>query len=91
MLESKVVVASKVGLHARPAAAFVQAALKCRCSVTLECDGKKADGKSILQVLAMGVKCGQELVVRVQGEGEAEAINDLVRLLSLSSGEEGSR
>ena len=82
MVEVKVVVVSKVGLHARPAAAFVQEALKHRCSVTLEAGGRKANGKSILEVLALGVKHGQEVTVRTDGEGEKEASKSLCRLLS---------
>ena len=82
MVEAKVVVASKVGLHARPAAAFVQEALKHKCSVVLEAGGRKANGKSILEVLALGVKHGQEVILRTDGEGEKEASHNLCRLLT---------
>ena len=87
VIESKVVVKSRVGLHARPAAAFVQEALKHKCGITLEVDGKRANGKSVLEVLALGVKLGQALLVRADGEGEAEAMKNLVSLFSNHVGE----
>lgn len=81
MKEARVTVRSKVGLHARPAAMFVQEALKFKCKVTIESGDKTADGKSILRVLALGVKCGQEIVIRTDGEGEDEALASLVSLI----------
>ncbi|HHW26407.1 MAG TPA: HPr family phosphocarrier protein [Firmicutes bacterium] len=82
MTEAKVVVKSQVGLHARPAAMFVQEAIKHKCSIKVESAGKKADGKSILQVLSLGVKCGQEITLYADGPGEEEAIASLVKLVS---------
>ncbi len=87
MIEVKTVVENRVGLHARPAAAFVQEAMKYECSITLESGGKKADGKSIFQVLALGVKQGQEVLIRADGENEEAAIENLVQLLSSPDGQ----
>jgi len=80
MVEARVVVRTGVGLHARPAALLVQEAVKHPCRVTIEYGGKKADAKSILQVLAMGVRDSEELVIRAEGEGESEALAALVNL-----------
>lgn len=80
MVEAKVVVRNKVGLHARPAAMFVQEAMRYKSKITVEAAGKKADGKSILQVLALGVKAGQEIIVRADGQDEEEAVQSLVCL-----------
>ncbi|MEW6545881.1 MAG: HPr family phosphocarrier protein [Bacillota bacterium] len=80
MVEARVVVRTGVGLHARPAALLVQEAVKHPCRVTIEYGGKKADAKSILQVLAMGVRDSEELVIRAEGEGESEALASLVSL-----------
>lgn len=82
MMEGKVTVKAAVGLHARPAAAFVQEAMKHKCRIQVESLGKKTDGKSILQVLALGVKCGQEIIVRAEGDGEAQAVDALVSLVN---------
>ena len=82
MTEEKVVVKSPVGLHARPAASFVQEAMKHKCGIQIESAGKKADGKSILQVLALGVKFGQKITVSADGPGEEEAVASLVKLIN---------
>ncbi len=82
MTESKTVVGSLVGLHARPAAVFVQEACKYRCRISVRLGEKKADGKSILQVLSLGARQGQEIFVCADGEGETDAVKNLVRLVS---------
>lgn len=81
MVEETVVVQSKVGLHARPAALFVQTASKSESQVTLEANGKKANGKSILQVLSLGAKKGDSLLIRAEGDDEAEILKSLVELI----------
>lgn len=85
MTEERVVVKASVGLHARPAASFVQEALKHKCKVQVESMGRKADGKSILQVLGLGVKCNQEIIIRADGAGEAEAVAALVNLVKTTA------
>lgn len=80
MKQATVTVKNKVGLHARPAAMFVQAALKHKCKISVEMEGKKADAKSILQILSLGVKCGQTITIIADGEGEDLAVEALVSL-----------
>jgi len=74
-------VRQKVGLHARPAAMFVQQAMKHKCRITIESSGRKADAKSILQVLALGVKCGQDVTIIAEGPEEDVALERLVTLM----------
>ena len=86
MVEFEAVVAAEVGLHARPAALFVQAVPAAGCSVKLTkiaVDGsiKTADGTSILQVMSLGVACGESVKVEVLGENEAEVASQLKALL----------
>jgi len=83
-----VTVKNKVGLHARPAAMFVQEAMKFKSNINVEFGDRKADAKSILQVLALGVKCGSLIVIRADGEDENEAVEKLVRLIDEALGEE---
>ena len=82
LTEGRAIVASSVGLHARPAAMFVQEASKYRSSVTVELLGKTADAKSIIQVLKLGAKGGQEVLIRADGEDETEAVASLMSLLA---------
>jgi phosphotransferase system HPr (HPr) family protein len=75
-----------VALHARPAANLVRAAAQHPASITLRANGKKADAKSILQVLGLGAKGGTEVEVEVSGEG-AEATADAIAVLLASLSE----
>jgi phosphocarrier protein len=77
MKEFKVKVLSPVGLHARPAAAFAAQAKSSGCTVKLSkiVDGTATpavDGASVLRVMTLGVKCGDEIYVQVEGEGEEQ-------------------
>jgi len=86
MVEFEAVVAAEVGLHARPAALFVQAVAASGCQVSLTKiakDGsvKQADGASILQVMSLGVACGESVRVQVSGENESSVAEQLKALL----------
>jgi phosphocarrier protein HPr len=83
MPERRVVVGSKVGLHARPAALFVQAAAKQPVKVTIAKDGKApVDAHSILAVLALDARGGDEVVLHAaDATDEAEAALDALATL----------
>ncbi|MCU1505161.1 MAG: HPr family phosphocarrier protein [Microbacteriaceae bacterium] len=82
MPERKVVVASSVGLHARPAALFSQAAAQLGHPVTLEkSDGKRVNAASILGVLSLGIAHGEEVILRADGDGADAALDSLAALL----------
>jgi phosphocarrier protein len=77
------VVTSVVGLHARPAALFVTAVTKIGLPVTLtRHDGRTADARSILAVVTLDVKCGDEVLLRAHGDGAESALDRLAELLS---------
>jgi phosphocarrier protein HPr len=81
--EQRVTIASAVGLHARPAAAFVQTASQHACDVRIgRPDGELADAKSILAVLSLALAHGEEAVVRTDGEGAQDALAQLTATLS---------
>jgi phosphotransferase system HPr (HPr) family protein len=66
-----------VALHARPAGLLVKEVTRLGCAVEVVANGKRADAKSILQVLALGASGGTELVIEVSGDGAAEAAEHL--------------
>ena len=69
MAERTVVVASKVGLHARPAMMFTQAVARTDTAVTISRVGEVAvDASSILSVMGLGVKNGEEVVLASDDE-----------------------
>lgn len=78
-----VTVASPVGLHARPAALFVQAVQQTGLAVRLSRgDGRSADARSILAVVTLDVRHGEQVRIHAEGEGADQALDRLVELLS---------
>lgn len=79
MPETKVVIGSKVGLHARPASLFVQAATAAGGTVTIAKDGgEPVNAKSILSVLALDARGGDEVLLTADTD---EALAALVTVL----------
>jgi len=82
-LERTVTIASSVGLHARPAALFVQAVNATGLAIKISCrDQEAVDARSILGVMALGAKCGEEVLLSADGDGADGALDGLVALLS---------
>ena len=82
MPERTVTIASSVGLHARPASLFSQAAAKTGVAVTLtSAAGKSVNAASILGVLSLGIGHGEEVVLSSEAEGADAALDELAALL----------
>jgi phosphocarrier protein len=89
MAERRVRVVSPVGLHARPAALFVQAAARVPVAVGIaRPDGDPVNAKSILEVLGLDVRKGEEIMISVaEGDDAVDAdvvLNELEDLVSES-------
>lgn len=69
------------GIHARPAGLFVKEAAKFDCNITIAKDGKEVDAKRILGVMGLGVKIGQEIVLKTEGKDEDAAMDALCSFL----------
>ncbi|HRC12923.1 MAG: HPr family phosphocarrier protein [Actinomycetales bacterium] len=83
MATRTVTIASSVGLHARPASLFVQAANATGLDIEIGRAGEDfVDATSILGVMALGAKHGEEITLTAEGEGAEEALDSLVALLS---------
>jgi phosphotransferase system HPr (HPr) family protein len=80
--ESTVALPPGVALHARPAATFVKTALRFRSRLTVGLDGKIADAKSILAVLALGAQGGTVLRLVAEGEDAPDALAALTSCVS---------
>jgi phosphotransferase system HPr (HPr) family protein len=75
--ESTALVPEGVGLHARPAALFVQKAAGFTSAIRLTCGDRTADGKSILGVLQLGASAGSHVTIRAEGDDAEEAAEQL--------------
>lgn len=75
---------ASAGLHARPAALFTQAAAACGQRVTIGRDDQAAvDAASILMVMSLGLKHGEEVVLTVDADGAEDADSALDELAAL--------
>ena len=81
MKEFTYTIKDQEGIHARPAGAFVKEAMAFPCSVKIVKGGKEADAKRIFGLMGLGVKCGEEIILRVDGEQEDEALAALSAFL----------
>jgi len=87
MIEKQLVIKNKVGLHARPAALFVQTANKFKCTLKLALGGQEINAKSILSLLKLGANQGAVVTLRAEGEDEAQAVVTLEALVESNFGE----
>lgn len=82
MLEKKIEIKNKLGLHARAAAKFVNLANRFSSSVKIVKDGNEIDGKSILGILTLAATQGTQIILKVSGGDEAVALKALVELIN---------
>ncbi len=78
----KITVRNKQGLHARPAALFVQIASRFDARITVAKDGEVVNGKSIMGILMLGATKGSDVVVEAAGDDAEEALLELEKLLT---------
>lgn len=81
MRTEKIIVNSESGLHARPAALFVQLSSRFKSDLTIQKDDKQVNAKSILGVLSLGIAKGSEIALMAEGPDEDQAISELVDLI----------
>jgi len=82
LVKKKLVVKNKQGLHARPAALFVQVANKFDSRITVKYDKEAVNGKSIMGILMLGAEKGSEIIIEAEGQDAQEAILELEKILS---------
>lgn len=80
MIEKKLTVTNKLGLHARPSAKVVQTASQFKSEVFLIKGDMTINAKSMLGVMALAAEYGSTLLLRVEGEDEKEAVRTIVSL-----------
>ncbi len=62
------------GIHARPAGLLVKEMQKFASTITFLKGEKKADGKKLFNVMGLGAKKGDEIIVNIEGDDEAQAL-----------------
>ena len=80
-IEEEVTVLNSHGLHARPAAIFVQIANKFDSRIMLEKEAELVDGKSIIAILSLGINTGMKIKLIAEGDDAQEAFGELKKFL----------
>ncbi len=88
MIESKIEIVNRLGLHARAAAKLVHTAASFDSQVTLVKDDEEVDAKSILGILQLGAPQGSHVSIRCEGDDEKAALAAVTELISDRFGEE---
>ena len=81
IVEKVVIIKNKQGLHARPAALFVQIANKFTSEITIVKGRQKINGKSIMGIMMLAAGAGSKITVIVDGDDADKAIAELEKLL----------
>jgi len=82
LVKKRLVVKNKQGLHARPAALFVQMANKFYSRITVRHDKEEVNGKSIMGILMLGIESGSPVLIEIEGEDAHLAMAELEKILS---------
>jgi phosphotransferase system HPr (HPr) family protein len=82
VVKKSVIVRNKQGLHARPAALFVQIANKFDARVTVTYNEEKVNGKSIMGILMLGAEQGTEINIEADGKDAEAALAELEKIVS---------
>lgn len=82
IVEKTIVIKNKQGLHARPAALFVQIANKFDSDISVSKGKTKVNGKSIMGIMMLEAGKGARIVITASGDDAEQAVADLEKLLS---------
>ena len=86
-LEKKFVINSKLGLHARPAALFVQTANRFKSDIEVRKGRENVNGKSIMGIMTLAIGYKTPITVRATGEDAALALDEIAKLIDSNFGE----
>ncbi|MBI4430545.1 MAG: HPr family phosphocarrier protein [Candidatus Omnitrophica bacterium] len=86
-MEKEITIKNKLGLHARPAALFVQLANKFKCDISVIKDREEVNGKSIMGIMMLAAGQGTILTLRAMGIDAEAAIQAMCELVESNFGE----
>ncbi len=81
MITKDITVQNQVGLHARPATFFIQKANEFKSSIWVEKEERRANAKSLLGVLSLGITGGTAIKIIADGNDENAAVEALEKLV----------
>lgn len=88
MIEKEFTVNGKHGFHLRPAQVLMQVATAFTSDITLErANGTRANAKSLLNLMSLGLEQGQKVLVKVDGSDEQQAMQAIEEQFNSNFGE----
>ena len=81
-ISKEFIIKNAQGLHARPAALFVQISSKYNSNVTVQKGEERVNGKSIMGILTLGANKGSKLSIEIDGEDAEQVLKELEDLLN---------
>ena len=87
MVSQKVTIINAQGMHMRPAMEFAQAMSLFESDVYLKYNGADFNGKSVINIMAGGMKCGSEIEVVCSGLDEKAALEKAIEMIQSGFGE----
>jgi phosphocarrier protein HPr len=88
MIQKKLVIKNKLGLHIRAASKLVQHASCFASDIIITVNNKTASAKSIMEVMLLAASKGTKIILTISGDDEVEAMTDLESLINDEFGEE---
>lgn len=81
MIRKKYIIIDPMGLHARPASILTKELNKHKAEARIIYKEKRANLKSIMSIMALGVPSGEEISLEIEGDSENEIIGNLEKIL----------
>lgn len=81
MVKKETIITSSTGLHARPATLLVKKASSFKSDIYLEYGDKKANVKSLIGVLSLGVTKDSTITISASGDDETLAVEEMIKLI----------
>jgi phosphocarrier protein len=85
--EKTLIIQNRLGLHARPAALFVQTANRFKSEIEARKGRTKVNGKSIMGIMMLAAGRGSQITIRATGPDALKAITSLTQLIQSNFGE----
>lgn len=87
MIENKVTIVNKAGMHTRPASVLVKMASKYKSEFYMVKDGFEINAKSIIGVMSLAAEYGSSVILKFEGEDEEKAAKEITKFFNDGFGE----
>ncbi|MDO4438419.1 MAG: HPr family phosphocarrier protein [Eubacteriales bacterium] len=87
MVSKEITVVNPSGLHLRPAGYLSQTAMKFKSDILIHYNNKVIVAKSVLNIMAAGIRCGDKITITCEGLDEDEALKVICEVIKSGLGE----